>query len=101
MSSETAYHHFLIAALVIYAKDGTAKQRYMNMVLHQPSKNIRASTLDTARMNILQRFITEHQLTQEDIQDLVFLTITPLGLMTQSEFTGSKPSSAVRTNPIN
>lgn len=89
MSYDNASTRFysLAACLITYEReDGQHRQRHMNMVVESPTKNITSSALNNARLAVLQRFQMENAEVSLVVRDLVFLAISPLGLMTPAKF---------------
>lgn len=107
MSQDNASTRFysLAACLITYEReDGEHRQRHSNIVIESPSKNITSSALNNARLALLQRFQIETGLSSSGVKDLVFLSISPLGLMTPARFhdlaseAGSEDGQKTRKN---
>lgn len=89
----------LAACLLAYEIEGQARQRYMNVVCESPTKNISSSALNNARLALLHRFQLETGLETSVVKDLVFLAISPLGLMPPNKFHDMQPDAPEGVRP--
>lgn len=79
-------NYFMGCAMVAYVRDDAPRQRHMNFVTQIPDKKISAGVIDHARKALISRIVLEGGIPQEDIRDVVFLTWSHLGFMTEDEF---------------
>jgi len=92
MAYKTAPHHYyMVTTLVTYTREGTPKQRHMNLVLEQPKKPISMSIIDNARQGVLHRMRVEAGISPEDITMIVFLSFSYLGVMLPKDFYDMEP----------
>lgn len=95
-------HYYIATALLTYTRpqgeeDQIMKQRHMNVVLELPRKVITASTLDNARVAVLQRLMDENQVPSDQVHDVVFLGFSYLGNIRPDDFYDLKaPSNSTK-----
>lgn len=83
---ETNAYFFLVAALVIYEKDGAQKQRHLNVLAEMDQPNVTKQCLADIQRSVLQRLNAENNVTPDMVRDIVLLNISLLGLMPPNTF---------------
>lgn len=71
----------------------TNHQRTMNIVIESNVKRITYADINRARQACLGRLEQENNITPENVRDVVFVNISHLGLMSQTEFQGTPKES--------
>lgn len=80
---------YMAAALAIYERDGTQKQRHLNVLIQTDNLNLTKADLGTMNRTVLQRLQTENNVSPDMVRDVVFLGISLLGAMPPETFHGS------------
>ncbi len=86
-------HHSLTTMLVFFKKDGTVNQRHFNATLATQAPMVRRDDIDKVIQNVIHRSSETMKIPAEDVVDVIILSISPLGLMTAAEFTGTAPDA--------
>ena len=83
---------FMGTVLAIYVDaEENQKQRHINVLVESESVSISRKDLDTLSKGAMSRLEAENSISPNQIKDIVFLGIAPLGLMTKEEFYGPTP----------
>lgn len=88
-SDEGRSLYFMAAVLAIYEKEGAQKQRHMNILLNLPSPHINKDALANIQRGAMARLTAENGVEAADVKDVIILSTSLLGAMTQEEFEGS------------
>jgi hypothetical protein len=98
---------FMATVLATYVRQvedaEVPKQRTLNVLLQAESPNITKNELNVLNRSAISRMCQEHEITPDAVRDVVFLNITPLGMMTPEQFHGDdfvteKPKPAAPAN---
>lgn len=73
---------------VTFSKNDEVFQVYKNFVFQTDTPKINSDYLKKASLAITQMMFESHDVTRENIIDIVFMSISPLGRMSVSEFQG-------------
>ena len=80
---------FHIATMLsIYERDGKLAQRHVNLLMETDDGNVTKEHLQNLNASAIQRLRAENDVQHEQVKDLIVLSITLLGWMTQEEFYG-------------
>ena len=80
-------HFFhLVAANTVFEKGGIIKTRQLNLLLETDGPNIRQPDLTQANMGILSRLMSENDIQETDLKDIIILGISRLGHMPREVF---------------
>lgn len=95
------YHFYMVTAMVAYVRDGQPKSKHINVFSQLDDKKITAGVLNAARQGIIERVITQGDLSPEDIRDIVFINWSYLGFMTEKDFQDNEqqPKSGPVSSP--
>lgn len=81
--------HFLAAAVAFYEREGSMRERHLNVLLETNNAEINKSDLGEITTGAMQRVITENGVAPTDIKDVVILNISMLGIMPSAVFHGT------------
>jgi len=90
-------HYFLTTALVTYVKSKQLRQRHMNVVCAVEKKEIRYSTLASAKASVREQLLGEAGIAADMVKDITFLSFNYLGHMKPDEFYDSPEFPRGRT----
>jgi hypothetical protein len=83
---EERLYFFLVTARGIYKSGENTKERTVNIIMQLPSINVTQSDLFDAQRAVQDRLNQENNVAPEDFKDIVFLSFSILGFMTEKEF---------------
>lgn len=78
----------IAAMLAFYTKDGEQKQRHINVLIESPTGNINKSDLQSLNQSAIARLVAENGIEASQVNDIVIMGISTLGVMTDEEFYG-------------
>lgn len=81
-------HHNLATLLVFFKKDDQVNQRHFNATLAVPTPQINRDDMDKLIQSIIRRASKSFDISPEDVIDVIILSISSLGVMKPSNFTG-------------
>jgi hypothetical protein len=84
---------FMVAVLALYEREGSMKERHLNVLIETASPNLTRTTLGDIQKAAFRRINTENGITPDNVKDMVILNINMLGVMPPSLFHGSANSS--------
>jgi len=84
---------FMASALAIYEREGALKQRHLNVLLQSDTPQLTRKDLGTMNRTVLQRLQAENEVSPDMVKDVVFMSISPLGMMPPSVFHGEPDPS--------
>jgi hypothetical protein len=86
------FSFYLVTVMVYYLREGVLKERHINMLSQlDVAAPFNKSHLSSLNLKAIARVTTENNVAVNDIKDVVFLNMNPLGVMTEEEFQGSAP----------
>lgn len=89
------YHYYMGTVLITYEREGSIKQKHLNLTLELPSKKINFTAMDRLRQSSFKQLQDLFQVNPEkDIRDYTLVNIMYLGLMTQDDFYGEDDRKA-------
>ena len=80
--------YYLVAAKAIYEREGTVRQRSLNVLVESVTPHITRKGLSAINQSVFRRVEAENAVTADQVKDIVILNIVPLGMMTPEEFHG-------------
>lgn len=93
VAQATPLYHALVTLLVFFKKDEAVNQRHFNATLATAGTTIRRVDIDALIQNIIKRAADTMKIQADDVVDVIILNISPIGHMTQNEFTGEVAAS--------
>jgi len=82
-------NHFMATVQAIYVKEEQSRQRMLNIHMATPRNRIVKADLASIQQAAIQRLVQENQIEIQDVKDIIFLAMVPLGAMTEEEFHGA------------
>lgn len=92
-SSAKKFYYFMPCCTVVYEREGSVKQRMMNVVVQLTEKEFSYPAINQARAGCIQRVQMEMDVKPEEVKDFMIHSINPLGFMSQPEFEGQAPKT--------
>lgn len=80
--------HYVASILVMYDRDGSPKQRHLNVLFEAASPHITKSDLSQINQAALRRVCTENKVEVSDIKDTVILNLVLLSILPSAVFHG-------------
>lgn len=77
---------FLAAVVVFYRKEDRDMRRHMNVLLEVDSPHLTKSDLGEVHHSSLVRIKAENDVNPDQVQDIVILNLSPLGMMPSAVF---------------
>lgn len=77
---------FMVAVMAIYQRDEDIRQRHMNVLLEAATPNLTKAHLSQVQKSAMARLHAENNVPPGDVKDVVILSISVLGQMTQEQF---------------
>lgn len=93
---EKSFFH-LVAALVIYKKDDSQKQRHMNIMLETQVPHVLGTDLNQVNLGAVQRITAENDVDSDDVLDIVILNVSLLAHTDRNSFYGIEKEPAPET----
>lgn len=84
--SSAKRHHYMVTCLLVFVHNNNPGQRFMNVVTSQENRFVPASALAEVRNSIVLRGNQEMGLEISEIRDVVVMSVSYLGYMTEKTF---------------
>lgn len=81
-------HYYMCAVKVMYEKNELINDWLLNILLESPNQSINRTQLAQINASVMQRLKSTHDVSPNDVVDIVVLNVFHLGHMAAKEFFG-------------